>query len=202
MQPLPWLFPTVSPTPEFTDAAVHDGLVRALAGLPPTAPSMFMGLQMGRKDASLPAAVKWAAVQWGSARSSPSRITTGMAFMLQWAPLNLTASEARSVAAKQHTYRHVVPELSRVMAMAPAARDETGYWKDKRGRLNRKSNRYSRSAERILQSTIRKSVLQWVHRRFTPGTRPALEHFAATMREMVEMGEESAQWIRRADETS
>ena len=201
MQPLPWLFPTVSPTSEFTDAEVHNGLIRALASLPPAAPSMFMGLQMGGKDASLPAVVKWSSVQWGSAKSSPSRITTGMAFLLQWAPLSLTASEARKVAAKQHTYRHVVPELSRVMAMAPAARDETGYWKEKRGRLNRKSNRYSRSAERVLQSTIRKCVLQWVRRRFTPGTRPALEHFAAGMREMVEMGEESAQWIRQADET-
>ena len=200
MQPLPWLFPTTSPISEFTDAEVTDGLAAAFASLPATAPSMFMGLRLHGKDASLPAATH-KPVEWGD-RSSPARIITGISFLLQWALLSLTAIEARSIASKKHALRHVIPELSRIMGVSSAARDETGYWKDKRGRLNQKSNRYSRSAERILQCAIRKCVLRWVRERFTPGTRPRLEHFAANKREMVEVESESSTWIQTANETS
>ncbi len=45
-----------------------------------------------------------------------------------------------------------MPEVSRVVLMPEPARDELGYWKDKKGtgRLRGLSNRYSREGEEVL----------------------------------------------------
>ena len=120
------------------------------------------------------------AVGFSPQRSTHPRIATAAASLMQWRPLSLSPQEARRIAGKQHGPRHIFPEVGRVVLMPEPARDELGYWKDKKGtgRLRGLSNRYSRDGEEVLQVTLRSWLLRWIRHRLVGFRRVALSFFA------------------------
>ena len=179
MQPLPWVVPVVSPDPSISDEDLLRGLTESFGCLPSGACSIFMQmLDSGGRNCGLRRAVSW-----GTDRSSPGCLKSTISYLLQFAPLSLSREEADRVAARQHGPRHIVPELGRVAMLPVPARDELGYWKDRRnskGRIGQNSNRYSRDGEQVLQDGLRSFLLRRVRDRVTdPCARYRLEEFAA-----------------------
>ena len=183
MKPLPWWFPTSSPDPCVPDTSLALGLLEAFGMLPAESPSMFMQMV----DSKGKACALDKAYCYGTTRASPAHIVASIAWLLTWTPLCMSWEEAKKAVKKQHSARHVVAELGRVLLMPKEARDELGRWKVKGyGRLSSLSNRYSRSAERIVQISLRRWVWQWVKHCLSMSAdkysiqRFPLEHFGST----------------------
>ena len=176
MAPMPWIAPLTSPDSSITDAEFARSVGEILSFYPPGASSMFpLLVSTNGFGCSLAKAVGLS-----QQRSTHPRVATAAASLLQWQPLSLSPREARCIAAKQHGPRHLMPEVSRVVLMPEPARDELGYWKDKKGtgRLRGLSNRYSREGEEVLQVALRSWLLLWIRRRLIGFRRVALSFFA------------------------
>ena len=182
MAPRPWCVPAVSPDATITDAQLMAAAQEAAASLPGGATSMFPKL-LDRNGAlsSLPKAT-----QFGTTRSTPARIATGVAYLLTWAPLAYSPPRAKEVAKKKHGPRHTLAEVSRVACLPKPARDLVGFWKG--GQQKRICLReckplpwYSREAEVVMQTLLRTFLLRYIKQCSTIFVPVPLEHFTAAM---------------------
>lgn len=156
MRPLPWKVPGFSPDPSIPHEGVADKLAANFAMLPTGADSMFWGFASRTgAAASLPTAARW-----GTERATAARVVSGMAHIMQMAPLSMTKEAARKLAKYRHGPRHTRSELVRVWMWPRAARDEIGKWRTGGGRLGALANRYSRAAEAVLRVTLSRCILE------------------------------------------